>query len=175
MSVADSGVQEGGRWVPAFAGQRPPFPRGNLLQMTHGAGVGLMHLAPRADEIANTIRAILPLYSEADEPVVRLLAISQARIERAVAALDKIDDQLGDDPLSAYLGPDAAVKTLQRLREDCRGWINTSKRLASELGMTPASRAKLGLDVALTRRALSLVELTAEAAEEEAIAAGKMR
>lgn len=134
--------------------------------MRHGGRPELLRLAPRADELAQLIREVVPIYAPADEAVIRLLAVTLARVERAVAALDKIDEAIADDPLRAYAGSEAAAKTLERLRADCRGWINTSKRLTSELGMTPASRAKLGLDTALARRALSLVELTEQAAEE---------
>jgi phage terminase small subunit len=39
-------------------------------------------------------------------------------------------------------------------------------RLANDLGLTPTSRARLGLDLASTRRTLSLIELYAEQGEQ---------
>jgi hypothetical protein len=32
-----SGIDEAGRWLPAFAGQRPPFEKDNLAALSHGA------------------------------------------------------------------------------------------------------------------------------------------
>ena len=47
---------------------------------------------------------------------------------------------------------------LQRLREDLRRWINTARGLAADLGLTPTSRARLGLDIAATARTLSVID-----------------
>ena len=56
----------------------------------------------------------------------------------------------GDEPT---LAPD-----LSRLRQDLRAWIGLARRLANDLGLTPTSRAKLGLDIAATQRTLSVIE-----------------
>ena len=63
--------------------------------------------------MADAIRPTLPLYSLADEAVLRLLALTLARVERPSAALDELDEKASTD-----LGPytiDLAVR-LQRLR-----------------------------------------------------------
>lgn len=145
--MSDSGIKQDGRWVPAFPGQRPPFAEGNELAVQHGA-YSTLHLAPRAAELAAELRAVVPAYSPADEPMVRMLAIVLARVERATAALEKVDDAAEGNEVGVYLGDGA--ESMRRLREDSRGWINTARRLANDLGLTPTSRARLGLDIART-------------------------
>lgn len=125
-----SGVDEDGRWTPVFAGQRPPFEEGNTIPLRHGA-YAVVALGPRTDELADGLRPLVPGYSPADEPAVRLLSLAFSRLERAEAALDQAK-------------PDEAG----RLRQDALGWANAARRLLGDLGMTPTSRAKLGLDIA---------------------------
>jgi hypothetical protein len=125
-------------------------PAGNQLARKHG-GYSMVGLGQRAAEIAEDIRPTLPAYSICDEPVVLLFAGTLARIERGMQAIEAIDEKLARDPLSPWMVEEAAK--LQRLREDLRSWINTARRLANDLALTPTSRAKLGLDIALARRA----------------------
>jgi hypothetical protein len=129
--------------------------------LRHGA-YSTLACGPRAAELASEIRQALPLYAPADEPSVRLLALALARVERASAALDEVDERLGSRRLAAYLAE--GEERLDRLRRDLRAWIGTATKLMSELGMTPSSRARLGLDVALAQRASdqALDQLAAE-------------
>lgn len=76
---------------------------------------------------------------------MRLLALVLARIEAATAALDKVDEATAGRELAAYTAD--AAPGFQRLREDLRGWISVAARFADALGLTPTSRAKLGLDL----------------------------
>ena len=69
-----SGLDTEGRWAPAFAGQRPPFEPGHALSTRHGA-YAVLTLRDRAGEVAESLRAIVPAFSPADEPAVRLLAV----------------------------------------------------------------------------------------------------
>ena len=138
------------------------FERGNQLARRHG-GYSLGGIGERAAEIVDEIRPTLPAYSAADEPVLCLLGTTLARIERANRALDQVDDQAGDRPARIYLIDDALK--LARLRDDLRAWVGLARRLAADLGLTPTSRARLGLDIAAARRTLSLIELYAEEAE----------
>jgi hypothetical protein len=124
---------------------------GNALAATHSAYVSPVKLDRRAEEIAALVRPTLLLYSPADEPVLRLFCVTCVRIERASAALSKIDET-GSSEIAPYL-VDAADK-LGRLRSDLRGWINTARNLANDLGMTPRSRAALGLDLVRSGDAL---------------------
>jgi hypothetical protein len=80
------------------------------------------------DELADALRDVVPAYWPSDEVAVRLLALALARLERAEAVAD---------PSS-------------KLRTDTLGWANSARRLLGDLGLTPTSRAALGLDVART-------------------------
>jgi hypothetical protein len=125
------------------------FAPGNELHRTHGAYASTLRLGERVSELAVEIRDSVPVYSPADEVVVRLLAVTLARIERASVAIDRVDDEAEGKEIDAYAG--ARGEQLQRLRSDLRGWINSARRLANDLGLTPTSRAKLGLDIARGR------------------------
>ena len=120
------------------------FQSGHELSLRHGAYAGVVRLAPRASEIADDLRPLVPVYTDSDEPTVRLLALAFARLERAGAALDEVDARTSRD-LVPYTIADAAK--LQRLRQDALGWLNAARRLANDLGLTPTSRARLGLNV----------------------------
>ena len=85
-----------------------------------------------------------------------------ARIERAEEAVARAEE-------------DGDLEKLARLRHDLRSWVSVSLRLLDALGLTPLAHARLGLDTAMTRRALTAVELHAaadvvegEAVEDEA-------
>jgi len=130
------------------------FLPGHQLSLKHG-GYSMLGIGERAAEIADEIRPTLPAYSVCDEPTLLLLATTLGRIERGNAALDQIDS-VSIEPVGPYLA-EAAVK-FQKLREDLRGWIGLARRLANDLGLTPTSRARLGLDIAQSQRALSVVE-----------------
>jgi hypothetical protein len=131
------------------------FQASNQLSRRHG-GYSLVGISERAAEIADQVRPTLPAYSEADEPTLQLFSTTLARIERANRALDQVDEQAGEKVVGPYLVEDATK--LMRLREDLRAWIGLARRLANDLGLTPTSRAKLGLDVASAQRAFSIVE-----------------
>jgi hypothetical protein len=144
--------------APRGNGTRPPFEAGNRAAVRHG-GYRLVGISDRAAEIADQIRETLPAYSAADEPVLTLLALTLGRIERGVAALEAVDEN--SSPLGQYLsasdGPSLAPD-LARLREDVRKWVGLARRLSGDLGLTPTSRAKLGLDIAATQRTLSVID-----------------
>ena len=63
------------------------FQPGHGAALKHGANSTLA-IAPGAAELADELRQVVPTYSPADEVSVRLLAVTLARIERAVAALE---------------------------------------------------------------------------------------
>jgi hypothetical protein len=111
------------------------FPRGHELSLKHGA-YAMVALSPRAAEIAEELTALVPASSPIDAPIIRTLALTLARIERASAALEAADDAAGEGK--------------QRLAEDLRAWLGLSRRLFADLGLNPTSRARLGFDVART-------------------------
>jgi hypothetical protein len=128
---------------PARGYSWPPAEPGNELAVKHGA-TAVLKLAPRAGEIAERIRAIVPAGSDHDEPTVRLLAGVLARIEAANAWL-AANSIFAD-------GEGNAQPILKQLST----WENTAGRLCEKLGLTPTSRAELGLDLA--RMHLTVVE-----------------
>ncbi len=103
------------------------FEPGNELALRHGA-YAVVALGPRVEELADQIRELVPAYSASDEITIRLLCLTLARLERS-------SDVTGNVP----------IEELGRLRENERGWTNTARRLLNDLGMTPTSRAGLGL------------------------------
>lgn len=129
-----------------YRGLEPAQP-GNSRAVVHGARVSAVKLAadPRTRELAEAIRETMPVYSVADEIAIELLSVVLRRIERSVAAVERVDQALGDNVLAAFASPSAPY--LAALRHDLRGWVQQAARLADQLGMTPTSRARLGLDL----------------------------
>jgi hypothetical protein len=121
-----------------------------MLARRHGAYSSL-ELRARSLDFCGEIRDALPLYSPADEPAVRMLAMALARLERANLALEEVDEVLAARPGGGYFSEKG--ERLDALRRDMRAWMGTAMKLCGELGMTPSSRARLGLDVALAQRA----------------------
>lgn len=121
-----------------------PAPPGNQLAVTHGARA-MLRLAPRAEQIADDLREIVPARSDSDEPTIRLLALVLARIETANEWLDEhglFRNGKGE--------PQAILKNVST-------WENTASRLMDKLGLTPTSRAALGLDLARTHDAQAVL------------------
>lgn len=139
-----SGFQPGNRH-----GLETRFQPGHELSLRHGA-YSMLRLSPRVDELAETVRDLVPAYRPADDVAVQLLAVALARIEAAWSAIDG-----------------ASPEDVKSLEEMLRGWVNSAARQADKLAMTPTARGRLGLDVAQTRRALTLTDLHAEAELEQ--------
>jgi hypothetical protein len=125
----------------------PPFEKGNQLTRTHGGqsrqDPGLVEARTR--EIVAVLSAVAPARDAngglpvEDAGVVRLLADTLCR-------LDSVSAWLSEQGL--FDGGDVrpAVDIERRLRSQALD-------LSRELGLTPSSRAKLGLDLARTRSA----------------------
>jgi len=138
------------------------FAPGNLAALRHGC-YSPRSFAPRAEEIAAEIYEGAPWLGPSDSVTVTLLARTLARVERADAALQRADE-MSESPLSPYL-VEGSAGGLDRLRRDLRSWVMSAARQAAELGLSAASRARLGVDVARAR-SLTLAEMHAEAARE---------
>jgi hypothetical protein len=122
----------------------------------------------RAIELADEIRTVVPVFEPADEFAVQALAVLLVRIERAEAALAQVEaeaDARGQGPAASYRGGTAGW--VESLRKDLRSWLSVAERYLSALGMSPGSRARLGLDIARARH-LTLAEWHEQAAREEA-------
>lgn len=148
-----SGIdRQTGEWKPAFPGQRPPFKPGVPTTLTHGA-YATMTLAPRAAELAEAAKELAPVLGAEDEPAVQLLGFALARVEAASAALEgaRLEDRVS-------------------LSTDARRWTSQALRLLESFGMTPAARAKLGLDVARAKVTTLTLARLVELADEESAA-----
>lgn len=127
------------------------FQPGNALALTHGS-YSAVQLTPRARELAETVRSVAPVVSQADEFIIASFGLILARIERASEALE------GAEP-----------DELLRLNADLRAWTGMALKYADSLGLTPGSRARLGLDLVRTEKErLTVTRLAALAREEEA-------
>jgi hypothetical protein len=121
------------------------FEAGNGLSVRHGAYASPTRLSARVEEIAASLVPLVPAFEDSDGPAVKLLALALSRIERGEQAVAAAEEN-GD------------LAKLTALRGDLRGWVNSANRLLDALGMTPTSRARLGLDLAAGRREMSVVE-----------------
>lgn len=120
-----------------MSGRLVPFERGNVEGRTHGLYAPLS-TSGRATEIADSLREVVPARAPADEAAIALLANILARVESAHAYLAErgLMDSRGT--------PRSLLKHLSTME-------NTASRLFRDLGLTPLSRAQLGLDVARAR------------------------
>jgi hypothetical protein len=99
----------------------------------------VLHLRPRADELAEHLRAALGnAYEPRFESAIAAVALVGGRLEAAMQVLAEVE-QPGD---------------LARLDQDARGWTRLWLNGLAALGLTPASAARLG---ALAPRQPSLV------------------
>jgi hypothetical protein len=144
-----SGLDEDGGWMPQFPGQRPPFPRGNDLHLSHGAYASPLRLGERADEIAEQVRPLLPTPGPAFETTTHSYGLVLTRVEKAVAALERAEGT--DDH--------AEAEKLTRLQKDLRLWLQTALRYAEALAITPASQGRLYRDAALGKTAAAQAAL----------------
>ncbi|HEY3070427.1 MAG TPA: hypothetical protein VGJ34_08920 [Gaiellaceae bacterium] len=118
-------------------GNLTPVGAGNTLALKHGA-TAVLRLAPRAAEITDELRSIVPATNDSDEPAIRLLALILARIEAA-------NEWLAENGLVRGKGdPQGILKALST-------WENSASRLLERLGCMPTSRASLGLDISRMR------------------------
>jgi hypothetical protein len=122
---------------------------GNQLAVRHGAHaqIAAAELQPVCDEL----RAALPVAHQADRWVVAELADALLRLRRLRAYVDTYD------PFKAY-SKVRLTKMRSAMHWESR-YADRVVRLLKELGMTPAARAKLGLDIA---RSVSLAEAMSE-------------
>lgn len=143
--------------APQGNGSWPQFEERNDAAVTHSAYRVDPAIAaePRTKELLDWIQATRPVGAPCDEMTELRLAVVYRRFEHAVAAIDEVDRTAGDRPVASYA---AGQDWLPTLRADLDRWASRATTLERELGRTPASRARLGLDIAATRRELSVLE-----------------
>lgn len=134
---------------------RAGFEVGNVERRTHGfRALVEIERSPRTAAIADEIEAVLPIAAPGDEFAVWLLA---GMIERRIRGLAALAD------------PERSIEETRILRRDLSTVENSIARMLDALGLTPRSRAALGLDVARAEATvaerLRSVEGAAERAE----------
>ncbi len=135
---------EPGEWVPEFAGQRPPFEKGNEAAMRHGAK------SPRKiEEVARRV---------SDELAERFpLALDYPETLTALARVESVTRLLLADIISNGVhGKDGRKGVVARYLSAER----TGAMLRKSLGMTPESEASVARDRAAA--AASTVDVMAE-------------
>jgi hypothetical protein len=115
----------------------PPFQPSNDLAVTHGA-YSRLRLSDAAGATADVVRDLVPLNHPADESTIQAYAVVLEQLRAAAHALESADGRRD---------------RLLRLSQDAQGWANVALRYGRELGLTPRSRAELGLDLARVFRA----------------------
>ncbi len=155
---AGSGIQEDGTWVAAFPGQRKPFEPGVPTLVKHGAYFDTIRLGERPAEIADAVRPFVPGYGPGVEPTLQLYGVVLNRIERGSSGLDAAEEAF--DPANPPKGHEDGV--VLKLRNDLRAWIRLSVSLATELGLTPASAARIMKDVGIGAHAAAQHEALLE-------------
>ena len=148
------------------------FALGQGRPEAHGAySRSLVKIGPPVEERANEIRDLLPVFHPVDEAALRALSIVLIRIERAEAALEQLEHEIEDEgrgALAMYgeeLRLNGRVVRVDGLKDDLARWLRVAEKYFSALGMTPGSRARLGLDIARAHR-YTVLDLHSEAAEE---------
>lgn len=121
------------------------FEQGNMLQLRHGAYSTIL-LSERAAVIADELWSVLPSKSPAFAAAVATAAMAAARLERAMTALDS-----------------AGPLDLERLDRRAQTWLRTFMGALAQLGLTPASAAKLRLHVVVGDSAKAALEAHLEA------------
>jgi hypothetical protein len=126
------------------------FAPGNRDALRHGAYARL-ELSPKAAETAETLKALLPVYQESDEPLLQAFGYVLEQLRAAAGALEQADGH----------------KERLRLSQDARGWTQAALRYADHFAMTPRARTALGLDLVRGEATRLTVTRLARLAEEE--------
>jgi hypothetical protein len=129
---------QGGYPRPARGYTWPPFEPGNEAALRHGAH-SLKLVEPRARELAPAIlEANAHLDSLRDGHAVMRLAVALARIERVWAWLAEQDDAVFSD---------TEAGEVHGVHERLSRWERQAAADEDRLGISPVTRAKLGLDL----------------------------
>jgi hypothetical protein len=128
-------------WLPAFEGQRPPFPKGHVLTLRHGAH-SQRAVTPVAEMVAQLVVQVAPALSvPAYRFSVDLFSRAYAKVLLLEAELDRVgvtDDNGG--PREELLKQSQAASRL-------------AMQLLREMGLTRKVAAELQLDLAVAAQA----------------------
>lgn len=142
----ETDARAGAGWVPAFAGQRPPFEPGNTLAAsTHGA-YSPRWVEPLAAEFVALMLAdpTVPGYVKAPAYRAELYALgrAEAQVQLISEWLAKQGERCGE-PVGD-LGSES-VRAAYLLLHRAEGRASSSR---SRLGLTPTAAARMGKHVA---------------------------
>jgi hypothetical protein len=131
------------------------FQPGNELARRHGRWVSDARLSedPQVAAYEQEIAETQPIGHPADAGAIWRLALCYRRVEFAAAALAEADAATEGRPMAHFVGGPVA-EAVDRMKADLDRWLARASKLEAELGRTPSSRAKLGLHLAMTGRAL---------------------
>jgi len=130
------------------------FQPGNTLSVKHGAYVSPIRFKKEIEEVARILINYVPTYREADSSIVQQLALALVQTARLQ---QKLEDAEGN------------LELYYKFSNLLLRWSTGASKRLDAVGMTPTSRARLGVDVAAVVRAGTLNDLHADAAREEAI------
>lgn len=137
------------------------FEQGNTAAVRHGA-YAVTSLTGRARDVAHALEQLMraeELFRPAFSPTIAAASVVIVRLERAEAALSKVDEAAGDNALGPYVGEHGDA--IARLRQDARGWANSALRYFDALGLSPASLARIARDTGVGKAARASAALRA--------------
>jgi hypothetical protein len=134
----------------------PPFEPGNVVGVRHGSYLpeAMISREERTQQLAQMIMDTQPVRHAGDVDSIQRLAVCLRRVERGLVALEACEERLAE--AVARGDYDAALDDLaERLQRHLRAWLKMAADAQADLGRTPTSRARLGLDVIRTQQALA--------------------
>ena len=112
-----------------------PWPNGTAITRTKHGARSLVEIRGRASEVAEGLRETMAL-EELWRPLfgvtVEAASIVLVRMERAARFLEEVEADPAHDP-----------ELTARLRSDLRGWATAARGYLNDLGLTPASLARI--------------------------------
>ena len=162
MTALDAAA--GGGWTPEFGGQRPPFPPGNETAVAHGA-YSERHVGPLAARIAQELLEDADVPDHIREPMFASAVQAWARAEAVCRLLwqwlEGKDVMAGLTAVATTTEDETQAKgkthrksvttTIPSVLDQLRRYESLATSLRSKLGLDPASAARVGRDLALTR------------------------
>jgi hypothetical protein len=159
-------------WVPAFAGQRPPFEKENALAVTHG-GYSPRKVDPLAAEL---VAQVLEEAGRPNSPTSYLLDVTYRVVLHewgaAAARVQLLREHLMERHDGTGVKPDGEELGASRAYERA---VARLQALSSKLGLDPLSRARLGRDVAAGQHDMAQAMAKARAEAERAAKKGQAR
>jgi hypothetical protein len=176
-------------WAPEFDGQRPPFPPGHEMSLVHGAR-SERKVGPLAVQLAQDLLTDPDVPPHIREPMFAAAVQAWARAEAVVRLLwqwlEERDVMAGltaaattteeETQSGGKTNRKSVTRTVASVIDTLRRYEVHAANLRSKLGLDPASAARVGRDLALTRHmsagATPLDDALAAIEERRALAAG---